>query len=152
MAFSPLSGGCACGRVRYDLIADPITLYACHCTDCQTETGSSFTLSLFVHEGSILLVRGDPRSREYRLPDGRERRSHRCPDCDVSLWGNPRRFPELLNLQPGTLDETSWLRPVGHIWTRSRQPWVVIPEGALCYEQQPEDALPLVRAWKERTG
>ena len=150
MSFESLSGGCSCERVRYDLVADPITLYACHCTDCQTETGTSFALSMFAHRDSIVLTRGEPRPSEYLLPDGRERRSQRCPDCNVVLWGNPRRFPELLNLQPGTLDDTTWLRPVGHIWTRSRQPWVAIPADALCYESQPEDILPLVRAWKNR--
>jgi hypothetical protein len=62
----------------------------------------------------------------------------------------PLQFPTLLNLQPGTCDDTSWLQPVGHIWTRSAQRWFVLPDGVLRYEAQPDDILPLVRAWKSR--
>ena len=58
----------------------------------------------------------------------------------------------LFHLQPGTLDDTSWLQSVGHIWTRSAQSWFPLPEDALCYEAQPEDMLPLVRAWQSRAG
>lgn len=150
MSFTPKSGGCACARIRYDLVSDPITLYACHCTNCQTETGASFTLSMIVTKDSIVLTNGEPSPRAYTLPDGRERHSHRCSACDVTLWCVPRRFPDLLNLQPGTLDDTSWLRPAAHIWTRSRQPWIVLPPDALSYDQQPDDVLPMIRAWKDR--
>jgi hypothetical protein len=152
MPFKPGAGGCACGRIRYDLVADPLTLYACHCTDCQTETGASFTLSMIVTRDSVVLTTGEPRLRQYTLPDGRERRSYRCSVCDVSLWHMPRRFPDLLNLQPGTLDDTSWLHPVAHIWTRSRQPWIVLPPNVLSYDQQPHDPGALVSAWKERSS
>lgn len=152
MPFTPKAGGCACGRIRYDLVSDPITLYACHCTDCQTETGASFTLSMFVTRDSVVPTHGEPHLREYTLPDGRERRSYRCPVCDVTLWCVPRRFPDLLNLQPGTLDDTSWLHPAGHIWTRIRQPWIMLPPDTLSYDERPDDMLALVRAWKERPG
>lgn len=87
-----------------------------------------------------------------RLPDGRERRARRCAACDTTLWGEPPAYPQLRNLQPGTLDDTSWLSPVGHIWTQSMQPWVVLAPDALRYEGQPEDMLPLVRAWKARSA
>ena len=148
----PQRGGCFCGAVRYSLSEDPITLYACHCTDCQTETGVSFTLSMLVAGDSIAVTSGETEAHEYHLPDGRVRRSRRCPNCKVALLCLPRRFPDLLILQPGTLDDTSWLHPVGHIWTRSRQPWVVLPEDSLTYDAQPDDLLALVRAWKERSG
>jgi len=151
MPFVVRSGGCACGGVRFDLVSDPITVYACHCTDCQTETGASFTLSMIVPMEAVVLTLGEPKLRAYRLPDGRQRTPHRCPACDAVLWSVPRRFPELLNLQPGMLDDTSWVTPAGHIWVRSRQPWVVIPPDALAYDQQPEDVTPMVKAWKERT-
>jgi hypothetical protein len=152
MEFSPLPGGCVCGAVRYQLTADPVTLYACHCTDCQTATGSSFALSMIVNRDAVALVRGEPELHEFRLDAGRERRGFRCSACDTTLWGAPSRFPNLLNLQPGTLDDTSWLRPAGHIWTRSAQSWFALPEDVLRYEEQPDDMLPLVRAWKSRAG
>ena len=150
MSFSQL-GGCGCEKVRYQLRSDPVTVYACHCTDCQTATGASFALSMYVARDAVELLRGKPQLREFNLLDGRERRAFACVECGASLWGEPRKFPDLLNLQPGTLDDTSWFRPVGHIWTRSAQPWVMISPEALRYEKQPEDPLPLVRAWKSRT-
>ncbi len=146
----PQLGGCECAKVRYQLTSDPVTVYACHCTDCQTATGASFTLSMFVNRNAIKLLRGEPQLREFKLPDGRERRALACAGCGTTLWGEPRKFPDLLNLQPGTLDDTSWFRPVGHIWTRSAQPWVTISPEALRYKKQPEDPLSLVRAWKSR--
>ena len=147
----PQPGGCECASIRYELNSDPITVYACHCTDCQTATGASFALSMYVSRDAIKLLGGEPKLREYNLPDGRERRARVCSACGVALWGERRNLPELLNLQPGTLDDTSWFRPVGHIWTRSAQPWVTISPEALRYEEQSADPLPLVRAWKSRS-
>ncbi len=146
----PRAGGCGCEMVRYQLTSDPLTVYACHCTDCQTETGTSFALSMFVDRDAIELLRGKPRLRIFKLPDGRKRRVSACDECGASLWAETPDLPELLNLHPGTLDDTSWFRPVGHIWTRSAQSWVTIPPEALRYEKQAEDRLALVRAWKSR--
>jgi hypothetical protein len=56
----------------------------------------------------------------------------------------------VITLRPGGLDDTSWLQPIGHIWTRSAQPWVSIPEGTLNYEDQPQDYTALIQAWRER--
>ncbi len=145
-------GGCLCGAVRYRLNGDPITFYVCHCTDCQTASGSSFALSMLVPRDAIELLRGVPELHEVDLPDGRRKRANRCPICATNVWGAPHRFPQILNLHPGTLDDTSWLEPVGHIWTRSAQPWLRMPMDGLCYEQQPEDMMPLIRAWKARSA
>jgi len=146
----PRPGGCECEAIRYQLTSDPITVYACHCTDCQTATGASFALSMYVDRDAVELLRGEPKLREFDLSDGRVRRAWVCAACGTALWGKNRKLPELLNLQPGTLDDTSWFRPVGHIWARSAQPWVTIPPEALRYEKQLDDPLALVRAWKSR--
>jgi hypothetical protein len=143
-------GGCLCGAIRYLLRGDPLTLYACHCTECQTTTGSAFALSMVVTRESIELLQGEPELHELALPDGRRKRPYRCGSCATHLWGARIRFPQFLVLHPGTLDDTSWFEPVGHIWTRSAQPWFRLPAESLCYEGQPEDMLPLVRAWKTR--
>jgi hypothetical protein len=66
------------------------------------------------------------------------------------VWSEPAKFPQLINLRPGTLDDTRWVRPVGHIWTRSAQPWVRISDDTLHYEGQPADMLPMIRAWQAR--
>lgn len=146
----PVSGGCQCTRVRYALIRDPITVYACHCSDCQTATGSSFALSMYVPADGVEVGPVQPTGWEFNLPDGRKRNFVGCPDCATILWVVPSRFPELLCLQPGNLDDTSWFQPVAHIWVRSAQPWVRLDPGVLCYDTQPENPGALVRAWRER--
>jgi hypothetical protein len=148
----PQRGGCLCGDVRYRLTDEPLTLYACHCTDCQRQTGTSFVLSMFVKRAALELERGELREYSLEMPDGRPKNGRFCGRCSTRLWGEPARFPELAVLRPGTLDDTSWVHPIGHIWTRSAQPWIRLPAESLRFEGQPdaEGVAALVRAWKER--
>ena len=145
----PQHGGCLCGEVRYRLAEDPVTLYVCHCTDCQRQSGASFALSMIVRNAALEVVRGRPQEYALTLPDGRVKQSRYCGRCATRLF-NPSSVAGLAVLEPGTLDDTSWLRPAGHIWARSAQPWFELPEGALRFEEQPgpEGTLALVRAWK----
>ena len=151
MVAFPQHGGCLCGALRYSLAEDPLTLYVCHCTDCQRQTGSSFALSMLVRLEALEIVRGRPDEYSFQLEDGRVKRSNFCVRCSTRLWG-VSRVAGLAVLEPGTLDDTSWLHPVGHIWTRSAQPWVRIPEETRRFSMQPrdEEVLDLVRAWKQR--
>lgn len=151
MPVFPQPGGCLCGEVRYELGDDPLTLYACHCSDCQTQTASVCSLAAIVRRDSLRLVQGTPREYSIQLKDGRPKTSTFCARCSTRLWA-PSRQAELALLEAGTLDDTSWVWPVGHIWTRSAQPWVIIPDDTLRYERQPtqQDFAGLVRVWKER--
>jgi hypothetical protein len=149
----PQAGGCLCGDVRYRLEEDPLTLYACHCTDCQTQSGTSFSLSLVVRRESLRIERGSPLECTLELPDGRRKTSRYCGRCATRISA-PARVTGLAILEPGTLDDTSWLQPVGHVWTASAQPWLGIPAAVLRFEGPPgeEAFLDLVRAWKERSS
>jgi hypothetical protein len=140
-----------CGEVRYRLAEDPLTVYVCHCTDCQRQTGASFALSMVVRSDALQIVQGRPREYVLELADGRTKQSKFCGRCSTRLLG-PSRVPGLSVLEPGTLDDTSWFRPVAHIWTRSAQAWVHIPEDALRFDGQPrgEERMALVRAWKQQ--
>jgi hypothetical protein len=151
MVSFPQHGGCLCGEIRYRLDEDPVTLYVCHCTDCQTQTGTSFALSMVVRTQAFQVVRGKPREIAIELPDGRVKRALLCERCAVRFT-SPSRVAGLVVVEPGTLDDTRWLRPVGHIWARSAQPFVAIPEDTLRFEGQPSDEgmMALVRAWKSR--
>jgi hypothetical protein len=153
MVSFPQRGACLCDDVEYSLVEDPLTLYACHCTDCQRQTGASFALSLIARREAIRLVRGQPHRYSVEMADGRLKRSCFCSRCSTRLWG-PSRVSGLAVLEPGTLDDTSWLRPVGHIWTRSAQPWIQISKDALNFPEDPQqdEWLDLVRAWKNRSS
>jgi hypothetical protein len=144
----PYAGRCVCGAVRYRLTAEPFTLYACHCTDCQSQSGSAFRLSMPVARAAIELTAGEPEHAEYTPLGGRTKQAARCASCATWLWGEPERAPAVAILRPSTLDDRSWVEPVAHIWVRSAQPWVRIPAGVLTFDGQPDDERELVRAWR----
>jgi hypothetical protein len=96
------------------------------------------------------LLQGQPQRYAVTLADGRQKHGLFCAMCATRLWGEPVRFPQVVNMEPGTLDDTTWLRPIAHIWTRSAQRWIVIPPGTLTFEEQPDDPMALVNAWWDR--
>jgi hypothetical protein len=147
----PQRGACLCGDVVYSLGEEPLTLYVCHCTDCQRQSGSSFALSMIVRRDALEVLSGQLEERSIELSGDRVRRFQLCSACSTRLWGESS-LAGLAVLEPGTLDDTTWLRPVGHIWTRSAQPWIVISDDSLDYREQPgeEESLALVRAWKKQ--
>jgi hypothetical protein len=144
----PLTGGCQCGRVRYEVNARPLAAYACHCTECQRQSGSAFGLSLLVPRDALAVTSGTPAVWRRALESGRVIWCFFCSDCGVRLFHNPERVPTASIVKPGTLDDVTWLKPVGHIWTRSAQPWMQIPPSAVNYEGQPDDLSRLIEAWQ----
>lgn len=132
----PLTGGCLCGNVRYEITASPRLVYTCHCTDCQKLTGSAFSIAFIADDGAFRLTRGEPRSLQRIAASGRTSRRWVCPDCGCWICGAVAREGER-RVRAGTLDDTSWLRPTMHFWTRSKQPWVVLPEGDRVFQTQP---------------
>jgi hypothetical protein len=149
---APYLGGCLCGAIRYRITSEPLTLYACHCTECQRRTGSAFALSMLVASSAVELTSGAPSPYHAALPDGRVKRGKLCAACGTRLWGEPAKRPGVFVVQPGTLDDTSWLKPVAHIWASEAQPWFAFPEGVRVYQTQPEDRLELVRLWQGNTA
>ena len=147
---APYEGGCICGSIRYRMDAEPLAVSVCHCTDCQRHSGTAFVLSMPVFKEAVSVVRGSPALYEIRLPSGHIRNGAFCANCSTRLWGNPRRFEQVLIVRPGTLDDAATFEPVAHIWTRSKQPWVAIPAGVATFDEQPEDPFALVKLWREK--
>lgn len=147
----PLTGGCQCGRIRYRMRADPLVFYLCHCTECQRHTSSAFGESLRfrredmeVDPGLVCVSRVSE--------SGKERQGWFCPDCGVRIWHGTDGSPEI-NIKAGTLDDTSWLVPAGHIWCRSRQPFMKTGDDELVYDAQPTDGYEeLKQRWREMTA
>jgi hypothetical protein len=144
----PLTGGCQCRSVRYAIGAEPLTLYACHCTECQKQSGSAFALSMVVPRSALSVVKGEPREWLRRHDSGRVASCMFCGHCGTRLFHNPHANTQVTILKPGTLDDASWLHPVGHIWTRSIQCWFDIPGDTVNYEAQPPDLSRLIAAWQ----
>ena len=146
----PLSGGCQCGRHRYLVTALPLTLYACHCTECQRQSGGAFGLSMPVARTAIEgdLARLESWSRN--AASGRKVGALYCGSCGTRLFHEPSRNPDIVNLKPGTLDDTSWIDPVAHLWLASAQPWFRPPDGALTFSSQPASFDDLFKRFSDR--
>jgi hypothetical protein len=142
------TGGCQCGAVRYEVHGEPVVLYACHCMECQKQSASAFGLSMVVRKEDFALVVGEPRRWRRTAESGRTVTCHFCGDCGSRVYHNSSRGPEFVNVKAGSLDDTSWLRPAGHLWTKSAQPWVEIPADLPCFEGQPDDFAPLIERWR----
>jgi hypothetical protein len=133
----PLTGGCQCGKIRYEITQEPDLVYACHCTDCQHITSSAFSLGISLPETAFRLTSGEPRAIQRTPDSGRLNTRFICPDCACWVYSQPRGG--VVRVRAGGLDDTSWLRPTRHIWTRSKQPWVAFAEGDELFEGQPSE-------------
>jgi hypothetical protein len=147
----PLTGGCQCGKVRYAITAAPYVFYLCHCTECQRHTSSAFGESLRI-ESSALTVDGSMRIVRRMSESGHQREGHFCPECGVRIV-HGTIGSGMVNIKAGTLDDTKWLIPAGHLWTRSKQAFIAIGDDELSYTGQPKDDYAALAArWREMTG
>ncbi len=128
---SSLEGGCTCRAVRYRMASRPLFVHCCHCRWCQRETGSAFALNAMIEADRVTLLQGEVEVVDTPSNSGKGQRISRCPRCRIALWsnyagaGNAVRF-----IRVGTLDDPDQLPPDIHIFTSSKQPWVVLPEGS----------------------
>jgi hypothetical protein len=132
-----MDGGCGCGQVRYTINASQMpVVYACHCTDCQTQSGSAFALQMPMFE-AMLSVSGDLITGEVTLPSGAISTVFSCPKCLMRIYTRNGNRPGMVTVRAGTLDASKDVVPKFHLWTGSRQSWVAIPEGVISLEEQP---------------
>ncbi len=132
-----MDGGCGCGQVRYTINASQMpVVYACHCTDCQTQSGSAFALQMPVFE-AMLSVNGETVSGERTQPSGAIGTVFACPKCLVRLYSKNSTRPGMSTVRAGTLDESNLIAPKLHLWASSKQSWVTLPEDAVALQEQP---------------
>jgi len=144
----PLTGGCCCGAIRYEVTSFPLLAYTCNCTDCQTASGSAFALNMPVATKAFRIVKGEPKGWHHTSPSGVPVTSWFCGDCGARIYGERSGRPDSMNLRAGTLDDTSWLVPAAHIYLKSAQPWIKPPADAAWYKIGPESFLPLAEKWR----
>jgi hypothetical protein len=129
----PREGGCACGAVRYRLTRDPLFTHCCHCRNCQRQTGSAFVINLLIEARRVELLAGDPQPVDVPRDDGSKQRIFRCPTCQVAVFSQ-YGHPGVRFVRGGTLDDPSGVTPDVHIFTRSRLPWVRLPDSVPAFE------------------
>jgi hypothetical protein len=125
----PLEGGCDCREVRYRMQTKPLFVHCCHCRWCQRESGASFALNAMI-ETDRLSVTGNVDMVNTPSQSGKGQKIARCPRCRIALWSHyAGAGPVLSFVRVGTLDDPDALPPDIHIFTASKQPWVVLPPG-----------------------
>ena len=126
-----LDGGCTCRAVRYRMTAKPLFVHCCHCRWCQRESGASFALNAMIESDRVVLLDGTPEVVLTPSNSGKGQKIARCPQCRIALWSNYGGAGDVVRfVRVGTLDKPDRLPPDIHIFTSSKQPWVVLPRGA----------------------
>ena len=125
-----MKGFCTCRKVRFELSERPLFVHCCHCRWCQRETGSAFVLDAIIESEAVKLLAGTPEVIDTPSESGAGQKIHRCPDCKIALWSvYTGAGPKFVFLRVGVLEDPDALPPDIHIFTESKQPWVVLPEG-----------------------
>mgnify|MGYP000271207202 CR=1 FL=1 len=123
-----MEGGCTCRTVRYRMKSKPLFVHCCHCRWCQRETGTAFALNAMIETDRVDLLSGEPEMIMTPTNSGRGQKIWRCPQCRVAVWSNYSGAGDKVNfVRVGTLDDPDALSPDIHIFTSSKQPWVILP-------------------------
>jgi hypothetical protein len=125
-----LDGGCTCRDVRYRMTSRPLFVHCCHCRWCQRETGASFALNAMIEADRVVPLSGSPELVNTPSNSGRGQKIWRCPRCRIAVWSNYSGAGDAVRfVRVGSLDDPDRLPPDIHIFTASKQPWVVLPPG-----------------------
>jgi hypothetical protein len=126
---TPLTGGCLCGAVRFELVEPPVVAYYCHCTRCQRRTGTAAAVSARVAPGSARIVSGEDRIRSFVPPEGLPKAF--CADCGSALWATTRDDGEIAAVRMGVFDSDPGIRPSARQFTAYAASWEPIPDDGL---------------------
>lgn len=125
-----LEGGCDCRLVRYRLTATPLFVHCCHCRWCQRESGAAFALNALIETDRMEVIAGQAQLVDTPSESGAGQQVARCPRCWLALWSHyAGSGPAISFVRVGTLDRPDRCPPDIHIYTESKQPWVVLPPG-----------------------
>jgi hypothetical protein len=134
-----VDGGCHCGHIRYEAEVDPAKVVICHCTDCQTLSGSAFRTVVPTSEGTFKLLAGEPKVYVKTGESGNKRVQTFCQDCGTPIYSGPvGEGPKVVGLRVGTIRQRDQLIPSDQYWFRSAQAWLGELVGMKSREKQPE--------------
>lgn len=142
----PVEGGCVCGSVRYRISASPLSVYTCHCKDCQRFSGGASSISMMVKNADFEVLQGATEHFEKKADSGNVIVMNFCVHCHGWLWNEPA-MPGTKVVRAGSLDDLNWAEPIGNIWTESRPAWVAVDDNLVNFPKGPSDRQPLFDAW-----
>lgn len=149
-----ITGGCRCGAARYTIALERMPrTYACHCTLCQRASGSSFAHQMPVPEAA-LSVTGALRTAVVASASGAVSTGYHCAACVGRLYSTNSRWPGTAIVRAGTVDGSEQLTPALHIFTSTKQPWIVLPEDVPAFEEvgTPEKLMAILRGDMPESG
>jgi hypothetical protein len=118
-----IEGGCHCGNIAYQAEVDPNTVGICHCTDCQTLTGSAYRANISAPSETFRLLKGEPNIYIKTAESGAKRAHAFCPNCGTPIYAAAINDPPAYSLRVGAIKQRAELRPKRQIWCRSALPW-----------------------------
>ena len=135
-----LEGGCACGAVRYRLESAPLIVHACHCGNCQRQTGAWHAVNALIESSRVTLLSGEVLAKDVETPSGAGQTIMRCSCCQVAVWSNYHSFSQghgdiVRFIRVGTLDEPWRLPPNVHIFVDDRNTCAPEPADAPTYAE-----------------
>lgn len=135
-----IAGSCLCGAIQYNSPAPPVMVALCHCTHCQKQSGAAFSVNVGIPKGSLQFTAGKTAVYEDKGSSGQPVYRHFCGQCGSPIFSDVVATPQLDWLKAGTLNDTSWVKPVANIWCESAQNWVAYPPGVPQFAQNPPSA------------
>ena len=131
---APITGGCLCGAVRYEITAPVTALRACHCLNCQKHTGSGGSVNAVVPKDSFRITKGEPKKYEdSATQSGRTLSRHFCGNCGSPLFSQRNPDIGIRIVRAGTLDDSSGMKIAANIWTSTARPWDHIDPSTECH-------------------
>jgi hypothetical protein len=136
---APYRGSCQCGGIEFEINAEPLTIYVCHCNACKKQSGTSFGMAMVVAVEALSVVRGIPKTYKKKAESGRSADCDFCAECGNRLFHRLGEAAPIVLVKMGLIDNAATLSPVAHLWTRHKDDWIALPQDLLVYDQQPTD-------------
>ena len=138
----PQTGGCQCGKVRYEVTEQPLNVYTCHCLDCQRRTGSSFGIAAFFAKEQATITQGSSTQFRRGSDSGSDVTFHFCGVCGSTIWWEPERLPSMIGVAVGAFADPAFPAPMQATWDRRQHRWLHLPGQIVSYPQSPVRTAP----------
>ena len=130
MADTPLTGGCLCGGVRFELTGEPLNAGYCHCTRCQGRTGSAVSAQARIDGRGFRWLQGEDLVRTWRHADGGFEKGF-CTECGAHLFSRNPDNPAQMTVRMSAFDEDPGVRPSWRAYVAYAAPWEPIPDDGI---------------------